>query len=248
MWLLLSLLSASLAKAAFQAAPHLLPWAPPGHNDVRSPCPVLNALANHDVLQHDGKDISQQDTIQALDLALNVDRGLSEILFAMALETNPTPNATTFSLDDLDRHNIIEHDGSLSRGDFYSGDNHSFNQTTFDEARSYWTQPIIDLHAGAKARLARINTSKSTNPTFDLSGLRLRFSYAQTATYILVFGDRVSGTVNRSWVEYVFENERLPVELGWDRRESPIATSDLDSMIDRVIEATREVENSEALR
>ncbi|KAE8384144.1 Chloroperoxidase [Aspergillus alliaceus] len=247
MWLLLSLLSATLVKALTHV-PHPLPWTPPGPNDVRSPCPVLNALANHDVLQHDGKDISQQDTIQALGSALNVDKGLSQILFAMAIKTNPTPNATTFSLDDLNRHNIIEHDGSLSRGDFYFGDNHSFNQTIFDEARSYWTEPIIDLHAGARARLARINTSKATNPTFDLSGSRLRFSYAQTSTYIIVFGDRVSATVDRSWVEYLFENERLPIELGWERRESPIATPDLDSMIERLMEVTRQIESSEALR
>lgn len=79
---------------------------------MRSPCPVLNALANHNILQHDGKDITQQDTISAMD-ALHVDEELSNTLFAAALKTNLTPNATTFSLDDLDHHNIIEHDGSL---------------------------------------------------------------------------------------------------------------------------------------
>lgn len=63
---------------------------------------------------------------------------------------------------------------------------------------------MIDLHLGAKARLAGVNRSKATNPTFDLSGFRLRFSYAQTATYILVFGDRISGTVNKTWIEYLF--------------------------------------------
>lgn len=70
--------------------------------------------------------------------------------------------------------------------------------------KSYWTEPLIDLHLGAKARLAGVNRSKATNPTFDLSGFRLRFSYAQTATYILVFGDKVSGTVNKTWIEYLF--------------------------------------------
>ena len=73
---------------------------------------MLNALANHDILQHNGKDITQQDTIRAMD-ALHVDKELSETLFAAALKTNFKPNATTYSLDDLDHHNIIEHDGSL---------------------------------------------------------------------------------------------------------------------------------------
>ncbi|KAE8373856.1 Chloroperoxidase [Aspergillus bertholletiae] len=237
-------LSAAFANALSREPPHPLPWSPPGPGDVRSPCPVLNALANHDILQHDGKDITQQDTLHAMD-ALHVEKGLSDILFTAALKTNPTPNATTFSLNDLNRHNIIEHDGSLSRGDFYFGDNHSFNQTLFDQARSHWTGPTIDLHTGAEARLARIKTSMATNPTFDLSGTRLRFSYAQTATYILVFGDKVSGTVNKSWIEYLFEKERLPVELGWEKRESSISTADLDNMIARVMEATREIETSQ---
>ncbi|KNG91599.1 hypothetical protein ANOM_000168 [Aspergillus nomiae NRRL 13137] len=238
----LTLLAVSAALAS--ALSPEIPWSPPGPDDVRSPCPVLNALANHNILQHDGKDITQQDTFRAMD-ALHVDKGLSDILFAAALKTNLKPNATTFSLDDLDHHNIIEHDGSLSRGDFYFGDNHSFNQTLFDQAKSYWTEPLIDLHAGARARLARINTSKATNPTFDLSGSRLRFSYAQTATYLLVFGDKVSATVNTSWIEYLFEKERLPVELGWEKRKDLITTADLDNMIERFMEATREVENSQ---
>ncbi|KAE8363170.1 Chloroperoxidase [Aspergillus caelatus] len=237
MRLFLLVLSAALANAV----PQEIPWSPPGPNDVRSPCPVLNALANHDILQHNGKDITEQDTIRAMD-ALHVDKELSETLFAAALKTNLKPNATTYSLDDLDHHNIIEHDGSLSRGDYYFGDNHSFNQTLFDQVKSYWTEPLIDLHLGAKARLAGVNRSKATNPTFDLSGFRLRFSYAQTATYILVFGDKISGTVNKTWIEYLFEKERLPVELGWEKRENIITTADLDSMIERVMKATKEIE------
>ncbi|GMG52807.1 unnamed protein product [Aspergillus oryzae var. brunneus] len=85
--------------------------------------------------------------------ALHVDEELSNTLFAAALKTNLTPNATTFSLDDLDHHNIIEHD----------------------------------------------------------------------------------------------EKERLPVELGWEKQETPISTSDLDSMIERVMQATKEIENSQEM-
>ncbi|KAE8356997.1 Chloroperoxidase [Aspergillus coremiiformis] len=242
---LLPVLSVALAKALIQEPAHPLPWSSPGPHDVRSPCPMLNALANHNILQHNGKDISQQDTIQALGSALNFDRGFSEFLFAAALLTNLTPNATTFSLDDLDRHNIIEHDGSLSRGDFYFGDNHSFNQTIFDQARSHWIRPILDLHAVAEARLTRMATSKATNPTFNVTGNPLLFSYTQAASYVLTFGDRVSGTVDRSWVEYLFKNERLPIELGWEKTEVPISISDLNSMIERIMEATRKIESSQ---
>jgi hypothetical protein len=74
---------------------------------------MLNTLANHGYLPHDGKNITVNDTIDALGAALNIDAGLSEFLFNFATTTNPIANSTTFSLDDLDRHDILEHDGSL---------------------------------------------------------------------------------------------------------------------------------------
>jgi Peroxidase, family 2 len=91
-----------------------------------------------------------------------------------------------------------------SRGDFYFGDDHTFNQTIFDETRSYWTAPIVDVQMAANARLARVHTSNATNPTFTLTRTGLEFGFGESAAYILVLGDRVSGTVPRPWVEYLF--------------------------------------------
>lgn len=171
---------------------------------MRSPCPMLNTLANHGYLPHDGKDILESRTIEALGTALNIDKELSRFLFEEALTTNPAINATSFSLNHLSRHNILEHDASLSRQDAYFGDNHDFNQTIFDETRSYWPQPVVDIKAAARSRQARVNTSSTTNPTYNMSELGMAFSYGETAAYILVLGDKYSGKVNRSWVEYLF--------------------------------------------
>jgi len=91
-----------------------------------------------------------------------------------------------------------------SRGDFYFGDDHSFNQTIFDETRSYWTGSVINVQKAANARLARVKTSNATNPTFSLTPLGTQFSFGETAAYILVLGDRVSGTVAKMRVEYLF--------------------------------------------
>lgn len=74
---------------------------------------MLNTLANHGILPHDGKDITEEQTVSALYTALNINQSLGVFLFEHALTTNPTPNATTFSLDDLSRHNVLEHDASL---------------------------------------------------------------------------------------------------------------------------------------
>lgn len=36
----------------------LLPWDAPSETDLRAPCPLLNSLANHYFLPHDGANIS----------------------------------------------------------------------------------------------------------------------------------------------------------------------------------------------
>ena len=79
----------------------------------RSPCPLLNSLANHGFINHDGKNIDHDQIYHALTTYLNIDHNLTEFLYQAALTTVPNPNATTFTLDNLRTHDILEHDGSL---------------------------------------------------------------------------------------------------------------------------------------
>ena len=74
---------------------------------------MLNTLANHGYLPHNGKDITERHTINALYNALGIEEELAIYLHQEAVTTNPAPNATTFSLNDLSRHDILEHDASL---------------------------------------------------------------------------------------------------------------------------------------
>lgn len=80
----------------------------------------------------------------------------------------------------------------------------TFNQSVFDETKRYWTGKTINIKMAAKARLARIKTSKATNPTYSMSELGDAFTYGESAAYVVVFGDKKSGTVKRSWVEWLF--------------------------------------------
>ncbi len=74
---------------------------------------MLNALANHGFLPRDGRDITENQTVTALNDALNLTPDFGQFLFTAARLSNPKPNATTFNLDHLDRHDLFEHDGSL---------------------------------------------------------------------------------------------------------------------------------------
>ncbi|KAI1494357.1 Chloroperoxidase [Biscogniauxia mediterranea] len=213
-------------------------WEPPASNDVRSPCPMLNALANHGILPRDGKDITEEDTIAALGTGLNFDTELSRTLYKFAISTNPMPNATIYSLDHLSRHNIVEHDASLSRPDAYFSNQAVFNQTIFDETKSYWTLPVVDLRQAALSRLARVQTSRNENPNFTLNEQN---GLTEVALFLSVIGDFTTATAIKSNLEYFFENERLPVELGWNRPLNVFTSSDLDNMVQRVVQATEEV-------
>ncbi|KAI1336611.1 Peroxidase, family 2-domain-containing protein [Xylariaceae sp. FL0016] len=213
-------------------------WSAPGPNDARAPCPMLNTLANHGFLPHDGKNLKETEVVDALATALNFDAELSKLLFSFAVTTNPTPNATTFSLNDLGRHDILEHDASLSRTDAAFGDPIPFNETVFNQTRQFWTGDIIDLQMAANARAARLMISNLSNPDYTLSSLGSEFSIGETAAYVAILGDRVSGTVAKERVEYLFENERLPLELGWVRPCEAFTETDLGGMMDRVASHT----------
>jgi hypothetical protein len=214
-------------------------WQAPSKDAVRGPCPMLNSLANHGYLPRNGKDITLNITIDALGTALNIDPVLSEFLYDEAITTNPDyPNATVFSLANLVTHDILEHDASLSRVDYYFGNPQPFNQAIFDQTRSHWTADIITVTMAANARYARVQTSNKTNPTFGLSELGSAFGYGESAAYIGLLGDKTSGTVAKKIVEYLFENERLPTEVGWHRVAETFTFDDLNDLINRIMALT----------
>jgi hypothetical protein len=72
---------------------------------------MLNSLANHKFLPHDGRNFTLDKVTDALKTALNISEEIGSLLNDFALTTNP--NGTTWGLDTLSKHNILEHDASL---------------------------------------------------------------------------------------------------------------------------------------
>jgi len=142
---------------ALTSAQNFTTWSPPGPGDVRSPCPGLNSLANHGILPHSGKGMTIPILIKGLKEGMNVGVDFATVIGGAGILSVPnSPLATSFDLDDLDRHNFpIEHDASLSRADFYlnNGDDYSFNQTIFDTVLKYYegmTETSIPVASAAK--------------------------------------------------------------------------------------------------
>ncbi|KAI1497363.1 Cloroperoxidase [Biscogniauxia marginata] len=202
-------------------------WAPPGPDDFRGPCPMMNTLANHGFLQHDGRNITRETVISAMGNALNFEEPLAVIMFDQAIGVNPEPNATYFTLDHLNQHNVLEHDASLSRTDAFFGSNHIFNQTIFDETKQYWTSTTLDANQLANSKVARQINSKAFNPTYKFTTTTEQFSLGEVAAPVIAFGDMSTVTVERDLVEYFFQNERLPVELGWSTKTDVVTLEDI---------------------
>jgi hypothetical protein len=73
---------------------------------------MLNTLANHEFLPHHGRNFTLDTVTTALKTALNISEKIGKMLHGFALTTNGL-NASTWGLDTLSTHNILEHDASL---------------------------------------------------------------------------------------------------------------------------------------
>ncbi|KAL3465625.1 Chloroperoxidase [Aspergillus heterothallicus] len=230
------------------ANPHLHDphhWRPAGPGDFRGPCPMMNTLANHNFLPHDGRNLTRDVVVNALGSALNFNASLASLMFDMAIIANPEPNATYFTLDQLNRHNVLEHDASLSRADAIDGSNHIFNATIFAQSRAFWTAPTLTAQMLANSKLARQVVSRAFNPTYRFTQTTEQFSLGEVAAPIIVFGDLEKGEVERDLVEYFFENERLPTELGWSAKVEGITQEAVLKVSDMISQATSLLTDSE---
>jgi hypothetical protein len=65
---------------------------------------MVNALANHGYLARDGVNISMGNLIVAFNASVNLASSATELVGAKALTASTTGNASTFNLDDIDKH------------------------------------------------------------------------------------------------------------------------------------------------
>ncbi|TID07393.1 putative sterigmatocystin biosynthesis peroxidase stcC [Colletotrichum higginsianum] len=204
--------------------PNHLTWTPPSAGDLRAPCPGLNTLANHGFIPHDGRNITSEIVQKGFKDAMNIDEALSAAAFKPALELNP--GASFINLDMLHKHNFIEHDGSLSRRDMYFDPSNRFDKETFDAFIGYFGgATTINITTIANARARHALEMSRVNPNFTLPESAIPAATGECAFLLTIFGTPGTPVANRSYVEFFFRNERLPVELGWAPVDTPITLS-----------------------
>lgn len=188
---------------------------PPLPGDSRSPCPGLNALANHGWLHRSGKNIDLPAFQSAIAGAYKYEPTSMDGFFELALNFNlsTTGNQSTFNLFDLARHDEIEFDGSLSRNDIYFGDNVHFDHTIWATVAKnldlYHTlgseiNQYVTVETAAKACRARAADAKRVNPSFNASAMQVMGNPGTTALYLVTLWDENAGAAPKSWIRALF--------------------------------------------
>lgn len=68
---------------------------------------MMNTLANHGFINHDGRNLTEDVIVNGLKNGLSFDTLLGKLMFEQALVANLEPSATFFTLDQLHVHNLL---------------------------------------------------------------------------------------------------------------------------------------------
>jgi hypothetical protein len=197
---------------------------------VRSPCPGLNALANHNFIHHDGKNMTLPHLLKGLSAGFNMAPDFTVLIGGLGLLSSPDPLGLSFDLDDLDQHNFpIEHDASLSRQDAYFGNDWAFDGNIWNQTVSFFASSgKTALLSAAQALANRTADSEAKNPQFTYGFREFVQRYGEMAIAIQTMGgDATTGVARLDWLRILFEEEKLPVALGWRPRVEPISVASL---------------------
>ena len=181
-------------------------WHPPGNGDVRGPCPALNSLANHHIIPHNGKNMTVPLLVKALGEALNVSPEFAQTIAVLGTFTAPDPSLGKFDLNDLNNHNVFEHDASLSRADFeFGGDVHTFRPDIFAEFIGHFDgMENVTIPVAAAARYSRVQTERKRDPHFTYRVTHQITSYSETIFYFRTMVDPNTGATPVKFVKILF--------------------------------------------
>lgn len=134
----------------------------------------------------------------------NFDSNLTQTLL------NQVP--TTFSLDIISRHNVLEHDASLVHNDeYFGGDPININETLVEDLmnRSLDGKTLGVTEVG-ETRRDRLAECRANNPECVFTANQTTFSYLEAAVFIVGCGGNVNETVTVEAAHSFVWDERIP--------------------------------------
>ncbi|CAF0782051.1 unnamed protein product [Adineta steineri] len=194
-------------------------YQPPGPNDSRSPCPALNALANHGYLPRDGKNIPQEVLQRAAQQKMGLSWLATKVILKQSYKT--AGHDGLLSLSDLCYHapDSIEHDGSLSRIDATLSNNQQgkFNQERFDKFLSFSKDgKYLTTEDVAAARLYFKADSHAHNPQCIWNKDIEEAMWTEASILLHILGK--NGRISIEDAKLFFEKETFP--SNWQKHPS----------------------------
>ncbi|KAF8991583.1 Chloroperoxidase [Cyathus striatus] len=232
------------------------PWKPLRPDDIRGPCPGLNTLASHGWLPRSGVATPAQ-IIEASQEGFNMGNDLAVFVTyaAMLVDGNQITNLLSIGgktpstgpdppqpaiVGGLNTHAVFEGDASMTRGDAFFGDNHSFNETLFDQLEDFSNRfggGNYNLTTAQELRWQRIQQSIATNPQFSLLSPRYFTVYAESVFPMVFFvdGRKSDMTLDMTTARGFFQNNQMPT--GFFRANRSITLDVIGNGIDAIFEA-----------
>ncbi|CZT18549.1 uncharacterized protein RCC_04393 [Ramularia collo-cygni] len=183
---------------------------PPQEGDSRSACPMLNAMANHGILPHDGKNIPFKTLNQKVRQTFNFAPSFCFFVPKFAADfLERSYWKDTFDLEDLSLHasNAIEHDASLTRQDMaLEPDQGKPDQelvdallaeatgkknTTTDGGEDGEGERLLTIEDLSRALSKRRAECRRSNEEYSESFFHNTFGSANSSTMLTIFGGRI---------------------------------------------------------
>jgi hypothetical protein len=189
-------------------------WGLPGNKSFayfRSPCPALNALANHGYIPRDGKGLTPDILGEGIMTVYNLDRKLLDVIF-LALPS-------TFTLADLGDPNFIDHDASLVHVDsFFHVEPFKANKTLVDELLAIAEDVggggrVLTKRTVAKFRRHRERECARDNPDFGMSALASFVANGEAYFLLRGMGDSDTATISVEHARAFLADERIPSDF-----------------------------------
>jgi hypothetical protein len=180
---------------------------------------------------------------QALSEVYNVDASFATSLATDALSSVPHTAANALDLSDLNKHDVIEHDASLTRNDAIQGDNHSVQpalvQALLADAAGTGSDGVLTITSLSKTRARREQESRKVgSPALSMKMSAL--AYGESALLLQVLGHlgKAAGAeyaVPKAAAQRWLLDEQLPE--GWVKPPQVISGTSTTTLAGKVLVA-----------
>lgn len=228
-------------------------WIPPRFGDQRSPCPFLNAMANHGFINRNGTNIDINDMADKLEEVYNVKASFLHAgpihLMIECDQTYTDENGVErFDLDVLFDGNCEEHEASFVRADSHFGfqaSKHVDDTLLNNLMRRNPGESILTFENILDYQAERITNSRLTNPETEFRLFDIDNMGAQAMFLFLLSTDETMMTIEKERLYSFLLNEKLPDGfLSESLRDTPFDPSDpSDFTHERIMLTKKNVED-----